>query len=406
MSNVDTLFQLFLSSIKEDKRLWKNEYIVSEIGEKLFDLTRGSYKTASFNYVMTSLFSRQKSQNYFILKNKNLHSEFTRLANDANRNNSSWKTVYGTEKVRINPYYLINLFPYSKGDSIRILPMSNKDLTFRDKTTAEVQIWFQHTLPSELYQFKTGMNIERGSLVLFQWNSHLIASAVLEEVIKYSSPTQNGYTGSYRFFPSSVATFIPINLQEVQQSGIHLNKFSNAKRIINTLYFYNMMCLLLSKEITFTSLGKLEDQEAMERIELPHRDPEDEDIPVQRIRINNMKSNQKWVRSKSIVKKALTASDYTCEYDALHQNFIFKVTNKNYVEAHHLIPMEFQDEFEYSLDVTANIVMLCPVCHKRIHHESITQSKEIIKKLYDQRIGRMKQCGISIPLKKLLLYYR
>lgn len=162
MSNVDTLFQLFLSSIKEDNRLWKNEYLVSEIGEKLYDLTRGSYKTASFNYAMTSLFSRQKSRDYFILKNKNLHSEFTRLANDANRNNSIWKTVYGTEKVRINPYYLMNLFPYSKGDSIRILPMSNKDLTFRDKTTAEVQIWFQHTLPSELYQFKTGMNIERG----------------------------------------------------------------------------------------------------------------------------------------------------------------------------------------------------------------------------------------------------
>ena len=30
------------------------------------------------------------------------------------------------------------------------------------------------------------------------------------------------------------------------------------------------------------------------------------------------------------------------------------------MEAHHLIPMEFQDDFEHSIDVPENIISLCP----------------------------------------------
>lgn len=405
MANVDTLFQLFLNSIKKDNRILKKEYLVSEIGEKIFELTKDSYKNASFNYAMTSLFSTQKNRDYFILENKSIHSEFTRLANDTNRNNSSWKIKYGKEKVQINPDYLTDVFPYSKGDSIRILPMSNKDLAFIDKSTLEVQEWFKHTLISDLYQFKTGMDIERGTLVLFQWDSSLIASAILEEVIKYASPNPDGYTGSYRFIPSSIATFIPISLKDIQQSGVPLERFSNAKKIIDTVYFNNIMYLLIAKEILFTShVSELEDQNEIERAEI--NNDKIEDIPVKRIRINNTKLNQKWSRSKVVAKKALIASDYTCEYDRSHQYFISKITKKNYVEAHHLIPMEFQDDFECSLDVNANIVTLCPVCHKRIHHESITQSKEMIKTLYTQRIDRINKSGIPISFKKLLTYYR
>ncbi|HAE0521487.1 TPA_asm: hypothetical protein G2720_27230 [Salmonella enterica subsp. enterica serovar Enteritidis str. P125109] len=72
MANVDTLFQLFLNSIKKDNRILKKEYLVSEIGEKIFELTKDSYKSASFNYAMTSLFSKQKNRDYFILENDEL----------------------------------------------------------------------------------------------------------------------------------------------------------------------------------------------------------------------------------------------------------------------------------------------------------------------------------------------
>ncbi|MGL4999965.1 MAG: HNH endonuclease [Cetobacterium sp.] len=43
-------------------------------------------------------------------------------------------------------------------------------------------------------------------------------------------------------------------------------------------------------------------------------------------------------------------------------------TNKQYMEAHHLIPMNAQDSFKNSLDVLGNVVSLCPNCHRMIHH--------------------------------------
>ncbi|MDT3498299.1 DUF3578 domain-containing protein [Bacillus toyonensis] len=112
-----------------------------------------------------------------------------------------------------------------------------------------------------------------------------------------------------------------------------------------------------------------------------------------------------WKRNSSIAKEALQEANFLCELDLAHLTFKSKVTNENFVEAHHLIPMNQQGEFPWSLDVPGNIMSLCPNCHRKIHHASKKEKKAVVKNLYDKKANELDDYGIHIPLKKLFSYY-
>lgn len=102
---------------------------------------------------------------------------------------------------------------------------------------------------------------------------------------------------------------------------------------------------------------------------------------------------------------AKAVANYLCEFDCNHITFTSKSNNNNYVEAHHLVPIQLQSKFLYSLDIEANIVSLCPVCHRMIHLATPEEKKEIITKLYNDRIKRLKECNIMIELEDLISFY-
>lgn len=110
-----------------------------------------------------------------------------------------------------------------------------------------------------------------------------------------------------------------------------------------------------------------------------------------------------YTRDRNVVKNAFVHANYRCEIDSNHHCFMKKDGKTPYTEAHHLIPMAFQDEFEYSLDVEENVVSLCSSCHNEIHYGS--RSKEIVTKLYYERIELLRKKEIGISLEKLLNYY-
>ncbi|MEJ5037682.1 DUF3578 domain-containing protein [Acinetobacter johnsonii] len=109
-------------------------------------------------------------------------------------------------------------------------------------------------------------------------------------------------------------------------------------------------------------------------------------------------------RSQDKSKKALKQAGYMCEVDSSHITFL---TNKNrsYVEGHHFIPMSQQINFSVSLDVTSNIVALCPNCHKALHYGNKDAVKDKIKILFSLREERLKQQGINTTLKDLTKIY-
>ena len=116
------------------------------------------------------------------------------------------------------------------------------------------------------------------------------------------------------------------------------------------------------------------------------------------------KTKYAYPRNKQTSLNALARAEYQCECNRNHETFLRKNSDKNYTEAHHLIPLEYQEFFlPYSLDVEANIVSLCSNCHNQIHYGQ--GAKELITKLYELRKSELEKCKIDISIEELLELY-
>ena len=103
-----------------------------------------------------------------------------------------------------------------------------------------------------------------------------------------------------------------------------------------------------------------------------------------------------WKRSAIIREQVLEAAEYRCEIDPTHKSFVVEHTNHQYAEGHHVIALNKQDRIPYSLDVYANIICLCPVCHRLLHYGSPHEKKPVAKIIYDKRANRLAKSGIKL----------
>lgn len=112
---------------------------------------------------------------------------------------------------------------------------------------------------------------------------------------------------------------------------------------------------------------------------------------------------QLYPRSTEKAWNALFHARFQCEVDAEHvipekKNSIYQLA-----EPHHLVPLRFANEFPYSLDVEENIVSLCPLCHRQLHHGQ--EREELLKKLYEDRKELLQSAGIEVTWDRLLSMY-
>jgi 5-methylcytosine-specific restriction protein A len=103
-----------------------------------------------------------------------------------------------------------------------------------------------------------------------------------------------------------------------------------------------------------------------------------------------------WKRSSILRNQALAFAHYTCELHQDHVTFLAQSTHKPYMEGHHIIPMAMQASFDHSLDVYANIICLCPICHRKIHLGLKEDRKDMLKEIYDQRGERFEKSGLMV----------
>ena len=125
----------------------------------------------------------------------------------------------------------------------------------------------------------------------------------------------------------------------------------------------------------------------------------DVSIEVMDIKANIQKVSQTksgYKRDRIITKQVLAYNDYCCEVDHFHETFIAEATKHRYMEGHHMIPMKKQDVFECSLDVYANVISVCPVCHRLLHHGLQDDKINILNMLYQQKADRMYESGIVV----------
>jgi hypothetical protein len=132
---------------------------------------------------------------------------------------------------------------------------------------------------------------------------------------------------------------------------------------------------------------------------------QENDQPKEKLSVIESKL-KRYPRNHELVIKAINLAEFKCEFNDKHEFFTSETTSKNYVEGHHLIPLQFHEEFNSSLDVLANIVSLCVVCHKKLHYGLFNEKQEILEKLLELRITRLKNCNLEISQEKLFKYYK
>lgn len=100
-------------------------------------------------------------------------------------------------------------------------------------------------------------------------------------------------------------------------------------------------------------------------------------------------------RDPRIARQVLENSNYQCDFDSNHMSFISPVTSRQYMEAHHLIPMSHQHFTQYSLDDVGNVVSLCPTCHKKIHLGLAEDKRNMLWILYNKKAHVLQAYGIN-----------
>ena len=119
----------------------------------------------------------------------------------------------------------------------------------------------------------------------------------------------------------------------------------------------------------------------------------DVEVPIPRKNIGKVES---WKRSSIIKMQSIESAGYQCEISPKHTTFTSKSTGHQYMEGHHALPMKYQDKFEKSLDVYANIICLCPICHRLLHYGIASEKEKVLDKIYYDRSKRLAVSGIKV----------
>ena len=107
-------------------------------------------------------------------------------------------------------------------------------------------------------------------------------------------------------------------------------------------------------------------------------------------------------RDRIIVRQVLRACFYRCEIDGTHETFVSRSTHLPYLEGHHLIPLAAQDDFKNSLDVYANLIGLCPLCHRKLHHAENKLRRQLLGSVFSVRADRFAKSGIGMSKDEFL----
>ncbi|MCM3196507.1 DUF3578 domain-containing protein [Priestia megaterium] len=190
---------------------------------------------------------------------------------------------------------------------------------------------------------------------------------------------------------------LPSNTQLAKDLQEMIMLYSQLKTIIAGRMVEKMLDFYLQKE----EIEDLQFQNDILVAPTAHTPRKPQHIPY----ISSSIERQIWRRNASIAREALQEAHYLCEINNKHLTFKSNITNENFVEAHHLIPIKFQNYFSWSLDVPGNIVSLCPNCHRKIHHANKKERKIILKFLYKKYKNALSDYDILVPLDNIYKFY-
>lgn len=119
--------------------------------------------------------------------------------------------------------------------------------------------------------------------------------------------------------------------------------------------------------------------------------------------------SKKYKRNPLLGKIAIQKAYYCCTCNPRHETFESEKTNKNFMEAHHLVPVKYQQEiwqkYHINVDCVENIASLCPTCHRAFHNGSRQVKSDIIENVYEKLLAGYKSIDFNISLDEIKKLY-
>ena len=120
--------------------------------------------------------------------------------------------------------------------AIRILPMDSKATPgFVGASIEDVQrLFFLNALvvqpvPGRFHYCKSGLRAEPGTVVLFQFQGRIIASAILVGIERFETPEPGGHVGAYLFDVESIRVFDPVDAATLGKVWPNVSRLGQAK---------------------------------------------------------------------------------------------------------------------------------------------------------------------------------
>jgi hypothetical protein len=149
--------------------------------------------------------------------------------------------------------------------AIRILPMTS-DISYEFPECASIgdvqQKYFLDELPLRVngsyYYRKMGLKAVSGTVVLFQCQACIIASATLTGMQRFEKQTEDGYDGCLNFDVTSIMTFKPVEaniLKDIWPSFKGFNQVRQELDPLNYLEFEKRLERVMRPEMLFSTQG-------------------------------------------------------------------------------------------------------------------------------------------------------
>lgn len=243
----------------------------------------------------------------------------------------------------------------------------------------------------------SGISRTEDNLILFCLHTQIIGSGIL-------MGKGEDKNGNYLLFDTNSISIYnkPINETEMANIWKDYKDQNRVKKILDVKQLDKFINRFANRKISYIS------DEKLFQIQVEEASPTKLDITDKPITKSGKKISMIscYPRDPKISKRVLINAKYNCEYNQEHKYFISSSTKNNYVEAHHLIPLNYQGKYGNSLDVDANVVSLCPICHKLIHFSVLKDKIDVIKHLFSLRSKRLKKAGILISEEELIEFYK
>lgn len=237
--------------------------------------------------------------------------------------------------------------------TIRILPMSSKEELLGMSIEYIQSDYFLDELINNqkgIYYFrKTGMNVSKRSLILFEFDNMIIASARLLNIRKFDLPEDSRYHGAYEFDVNSIKVFQPITVREINSIDSNVSSFSKEKQEINYSYIAEIEELIERKQSTIMS----EELSVKESHKL-------KEGAKKQILVNSYERNYK---ARQVCIEHYGSVCFVCGFDFGH---FYGNEFEGKIHIHHLKALSQINE-EYEVDPINDLRPVCPNCHLALH---------------------------------------